>query len=158
MSAVDLLKTEVANRFPAARVAETDPSKRGQRLEIETRQDDVTSLATVLRLHNFFLEFGTAVDLLDGFQIVYQFNRYTEPARVVVKYPLPKDAQATSLAGVYPAAEWFEREIFDMFGLRFSGHPDMRHLIMPEGSTFYPLLKTPKPKDKPAKGAAKEDA
>jgi NADH:ubiquinone oxidoreductase subunit C len=101
------------------------------------------------------LEFGTAIDQVEGFQIVYQFNRYPELGRVVVKYPLAKNTEATSIAGVYPAANWFEREAFDMFGLRFAGHPDMRHLIMPEDSTFYPLLKTLK--EKPPKGAAKEE-
>jgi len=156
MSAVELIKTEVISRFPGAKVTELDYSKRGQHLEIEVQQADILRLAQVFRCHAFFLEFGTAVDLVESFQIVYQFGRYTESARVLVKYPLPKNTEATSIALVYPGADWHEREAFDMFGLRFSGHPDMRHLIMPEDSTHYPLLKTPKPKDKPAKGAAEE--
>lgn len=157
MGAIDLLKTELPTRFPQAKITELDYTKRGQHLEIEVRQDDILDLARVLRAHGFFLEFGTAVDLIESFQIVYQFNRLTEPARVVVKYPLPKGKEATSLALIFPAANWHEREAFDMFGLRFAGHPDMRHLLLPEDSTFYPLLKTPKPKEKPAKTGQKED-
>jgi NADH-quinone oxidoreductase subunit C len=156
MNAIQLIKTEIANRFPGAKVSDTDYSKRGQHLEVEIQQEDIVRLAQVLRAHSFFLEFGTALDLVENFQIVYQFGRYTELARVVVKYPLPKNTEATSIALVYPGADWFERETFDMFGLRFAGHPDMRHLIMPEDSTFYPLLKTPKPKEKPAKAAAED--
>jgi len=158
MGAIELIKSEVSSRFPSAKLLDTDYSKRGQHLEVEIQQGDIVRLAQILRAHSFFLEFGTAVDLLDNFQLVYQFGRYSELSRVVVKYPLPKNTEAPSIAAVYPAADWFEREMFDMFGLRFAGHPDMRHLIMPEDSTFYPLLKTPKPKEKPAKGAPKEEA
>ena len=157
MSAIEVLKGAIAERFPSAKLADLDYSKRGQHLEVEVRQADIVAVAELFRAHSFFLEFGTAVDLIESFQIVYQFNRYSELGRVLVKYPLAKNTVlATSIAGVYPAADWFEREVFDMFGLRFAGHPDMRHLIMPEDSTFYPLLKTPK--EKPAKGAAKEEA
>jgi NADH-quinone oxidoreductase subunit C len=156
MSAIEAIKTEIANRFPGAKVSDADYAKRGQHLEVEVEQEDILRLAQVFRSHAFFLEFGTAVDLVDNFQIVYQFGRYAERSRVVVKYPLPKNTEATSIALVYPGADWFEREVYDMFGVRFSGHPDMRHLIMPEDSTFYPLLKTPKPKEKPAKGIAED--
>ena len=152
MGAIDLLKTDISTKFPGAQVAEADYSKRGQHLEITAQQGDIIELARVLRSHSFFLEFGTAVDLIEKFQVVYQFGLHSELARVIVKYLLPKNTEAVSISAVYPAANWFERETFDMFGLRFSGHPDMRHLIMPEDSTVYPLLKEPKP----AKGAAKD--
>lgn len=53
--------------------------------------------------------------------------------------PLP--IEAPSLAGSYPAANWLEREVFDMFGLRFAGHPQLERLLLPEDADFHPLLK-----------------
>ncbi|MBK8482665.1 MAG: NADH-quinone oxidoreductase subunit C [Proteobacteria bacterium] len=53
--------------------------------------------------------------------------------------PLP--IEAPSLSATYPAANWLEREVFDMFGLRFAGHPQLKRLLLPEDADFHPLLK-----------------
>ena len=50
-------------------------------------------------------------------------------------------ATVPSIAGIWRSADWNERETFDMFGLRFQGHPDMRRILMPDDYTDYPLLK-----------------
>ncbi len=158
MGALEVLKTEISARFPAAKVAACDYSKRGQHIEVEIAGAEIISVAQLLLAHSCFLEFGTVVDLLDSFQVVYQFGRYSEVVRIVVKYSLPKGTEPASIALACPAADWFEREVFDMFGLKFAGHPDMRHLLMPEESTFYPLLKTAPAKEKSGKRQAKEGA
>ena len=46
-----------------------------------------------------------------------------------------------SVSAVTPAANWFEREIFDMFGLSFEGHPQLERILLPEDADFHPLLK-----------------
>lgn len=77
-------------------------------------------------------------------RLVYQFNRMDTPDRHAVFVDAPGEipgASAPSVASVYPAADWFEREIFDMYGVRFEGHPNLQRILLPEDADFHALLK-----------------
>lgn len=77
------------------------------------------------------------------FTMVYQLLSFDVPSRVRVKVGLRGDAPATrSITDIWPSADWYEREVFDMFGIRFEGHPNLRRIIMPHDWEGHPLRKS----------------
>jgi NADH-quinone oxidoreductase subunit C len=96
----------------------------------------------------------TAVDYLeypeatDRFHVIYLLLNMTTKERLIVKAPvnLPDPALA-SVVPLWKGADWMEREVYDMFGIDFTGHPDLRRILMPEEFTAFPLRK-----DYPCKG------
>ena len=85
----------------------------------------------------------TAVDLLsrqDRFQLVYLLYSMTQRAWLRIK--TRTDAEAPSLVESLPAITWYERELFDLFGIRFEGHPDLQRILLPDDWQGYPLRRT----------------
>ncbi len=70
--------------------------------------------------------------------ILYSFPRNE---RIRVKTLLKDGEAAPSVTGIWPTADWLEREVFDMFGIRFEGHPDLKRILLPDGWQGYPLRK-----------------
>ena len=86
----------------------------------------------------------TAVDWRDRaprFDVVYHFYSFSKNGRIRVKCGVAEGEDVPSIATVYLAANWSERETFDMFGIPFSGHPDLRRILTWEGFHGYPLRK-----------------
>ena len=76
------------------------------------------------------------------FDVVYHFYSSTHHHRLRVKVPLASaDLVVDSLTELWAAANWFEREVWDMFGIRFTGHPDLRRILMYESFQGHPLRK-----------------
>jgi NADH-quinone oxidoreductase subunit C len=87
----------------------------------------------------------TAIDRLPmepRFEIVYLVTNYTTPARVRLKVRIGAgDPVVPSATPVHPGANWLEREVFDMFGIRFDGHPELTRILMPDDWEGHPLRK-----------------
>ncbi len=93
----------------------------------------------------FFLEDISTLDAMEGFVIVYHLSAYEGPERVALYVILPhQDPQIPSISPLYRGALWHERETMDFFGIRFTGHPDPKPLLLPEDMTDHPLLKQEK--------------
>ncbi len=86
----------------------------------------------------------TAIDYPERperFDVVYHFLSMYQNHRIRVKLSVDEDAVVPSIHSLHPSANWFEREVFDMFGLLFSGHPDLRRLLTDYGFRGHPLRK-----------------
>nr|WP_314436269.1 NADH-quinone oxidoreductase subunit C [uncultured Brevundimonas sp.] len=80
-------------------------------------------------------------DREERFEVVYHLLSLTRNARVRVKVTTDEVQPVPTVIEVYPSANWFEREAFDMYGVLFSGHPDMRRLLTDYGFEGHPLRK-----------------
>jgi len=84
----------------------------------------------------------TGVDYKDRIEVVYHLFSYKHHHGCVLKVKLPRDNPVVStLETIWSAANWMEREIFDLLGVTFEGHSDMRRLLMPEDWPGHPLRK-----------------
>ena len=86
----------------------------------------------------------TAVDYPEReerFDVVYHFLSMYQNHRIRLKLALREEDSVPSITGVHPSANWFEREVFDMFGILFSGHPDLRRILTDYGFRGFPLRK-----------------
>jgi NADH-quinone oxidoreductase subunit C len=75
-------------------------------------------------------------------QIVYHLFSYGRKQQIVLKVDLPRDRpRVATVEGVWKVANWFEREVYDLFGVIFEQHSDLRRIMLPEDWTGYPLRK-----------------
>ncbi len=92
-----------------------------------------------------FLEDVTAVDrfpLEPRFELNYQLLSIEKALKLRVRVKLPGvDPVVATVVPVWPTANWLEREVFDLFGVRFQGHPDLRRILMPDDWEGHPLRK-----------------
>jgi len=88
------------------------------------------------------MNFMTAVDYMTELELVYNFSSIKNRHHLTLKTRINRDnPQIPAVCLVYPTAEWFEREVFDLFGVHFSGHPDLTRIMMPEDWPGHPLRK-----------------
>lgn len=75
------------------------------------------------------------------FDVVYHLLSLTKNRRVRIKVQTDEETAVPSITGVYPSADWYEREAFDMYGIFFDGHPDLRRILTDYGFHGHPLRK-----------------
>jgi NADH-quinone oxidoreductase subunit C len=74
------------------------------------------------------------------FELQYQLTSIPRRAKVRLRVHLPgADPVIDSVTSIWPGANWMEREVFDLFGIRFQGHPDLRRILLPDDWEGYPL-------------------
>lgn len=117
-------------------------------LSITIRPDHIVKVLTFLRdnvdCHFRQLVDITAVDYLERakrFEVVYHLLSLTQNQRIRVKLDVAEDEPVPSATGVFKAAGWYERETWDMFGIMFSDHSDLRRILTDYGFSGHPLRK-----------------
>jgi len=136
------LENDLAQRFPESLTPDTRKGYPGYIVKAEKLVD----FALVLRdeLGYDYLSSVTAVDYLaEGqMELVYHARKTTGGSPLVFRVQVPRDqAVVASLVPVYPGAEFQEREAYDLFGVHFEGHPDLRRILMWEGFNGHPMRK-----------------
>jgi NADH-quinone oxidoreductase subunit C len=82
------------------------------------------------------------IDQEPRFEVIYHLNSLTKLHRLRLKVQLPADEPSiATMTPIWKTANWLERETFDMFGIVFDGHPDLRRILMPEEFQWHPLRK-----------------
>ncbi|HEY4775354.1 MAG TPA: NADH-quinone oxidoreductase subunit C [Xanthobacteraceae bacterium] len=117
-------------------------------LTVTAHADEIVRVATFLR-DEPRCRFASIIDITavdwpareKRFDVVYHFLSPTQNMRVRVKIETDETTPVASIIEVFPGADWFEREAYDLYGVLFAGHPDMRRLLTDYGFEGHPLRK-----------------
>ncbi|MDF1767286.1 NADH-quinone oxidoreductase subunit C [Maricaulis sp.] len=117
-------------------------------LTVQIHRDRIEAVLTWLR-DDPACRFTTLIDICgvdypqraERFEVVYHLLSMHQNHRIRVKLSTDEEAPVPTVIPVYPVADWFEREAFDMYGIIFADHPDLRRLLTDYGFEGYPLRK-----------------
>ena len=119
-----------------------------EQIQISINPDELISILEFLK-DNDVCQFRQLTDIAgvdfperqNRFDIVYHFLSFKNNARIRVKIEIRENEAIQSITQIFPAANWFEREAFDMYGIQFTDHPDLRRILTDYGFEGYPLRK-----------------
>jgi NADH-quinone oxidoreductase subunit C len=136
----DQARAHIEQRFGAA------PGGEGPAIAMAVPLEQWLDLARFARegLGCHYFSFSTAVDGKEqGLEVVARVENLDAGFSLTMKTHLPAgETSCPSLVPVYRGADWMERECYDMFGIRFAGHPDLRRILLPQDWEGHPLLKS----------------
>lgn len=141
---VDQISSALNEKFPGA-VLEVSTFR--NQLSIRVKKDQIRDICAYMKGS---LGFNLCSDVCgadrfteeDRFEVIYNLFNLNTKARVRLKIWVDEsNLHVPSVVAVWPAADWYERETFDMYGIVFDGHPDLRRIYMPEDFEYYPLRK-----------------
>jgi NADH-quinone oxidoreductase subunit C len=120
---------------------------------IEVPRESLREIAKVLRDHPDLaldsLMCLSGLDWPEYYEVAIQLLSYTHRHRLTIKIRCPKeDAKIPTVSDIWPIAEWHEREAYDLVGIHFEGHPDLRRILCPEDWEGHPLRKDYVPQEK----------
>ena len=114
----------------------------GIALSVQLPEKKLREAAAVCEATGLYLESITGLDFLDTAELVYHLNCYEPKSRIALRVLCGHEQSVATLSDIFPSALWLEREVHDFFGIFFTGHPDLRPLLLPEDADYHPLQKT----------------
>ena len=122
--------------------AQQSEEQHGTVIDIRIDRGLLPDCARLLLEHEFYLNFLTPVHVSPVCEVLYRFGHFEAPCSIVLRVSAGEDGCVPSIAAVYQGADWHEREAHDFFGITFTGHPNLKPLILTrDESNFKPLLK-----------------
>ena len=112
--------------------------------ELLTKPEDLYEVCESLKKkdHYDYLQFLTCVDWSDELQLQYYLYSYSHKGTVILKTGIERlGGKIKSVSSIWKTADWHEREAYDLFGVIFDGHPELRRIFLEDDFAGYPLLK-----------------
>lgn len=135
---------DAASPGAPARSQIVDAKVKGYHLDVSVEPGQLVSAAVILDDQGFAIDTVTGVDWMaaNQMEVVYDFFHPAAGLHVVLRTRVPRNApEVPTLSQVFPGANWHERETHEFFGIRFTGHPNLTPLLLPEDATYHPLRK-----------------
>jgi NADH-quinone oxidoreductase subunit C len=148
--------TEAPTSSPLAALAERASNALGDKvletklafgeLTLTVQREAIVDVVTFLHDHEAFISISDVCgadypEREERFEVVYHLLSPRQNVRVRLKLTTDADKPVPSITGIFPGADWFERETYDLFGVLFTGHPDLRRILTDYGFDGYPLRK-----------------
>jgi NADH-quinone oxidoreductase subunit C len=145
---IKLAINEIKSRFPDSYVK--DEEFRGD-VSIVVKKDEILDVLKLLKENREFL-YDYLVDVtcidymklkeIERFAVVYNLYSHKDNSRLRIKALVPEnDTTISSVCSLWKGANWLEREVYDMFGITFTGHPDLKRILTPDDFKGHPLRK-----------------
>ena len=121
---------------------------RHNQIYLETDKDDLIDVILFLKTNND-TKFRQLIDITvtdypeknQRFELIYLFLSHEFNQRLILKYTIAENEIIPSITSIFPGANWMEREVFDMYGVTFKDHPDLRRILTDYGFKGHPLRK-----------------
>ena len=129
---------------PPPTVQVVDPKAKGYHLDVTVVPEQVVAAAQIADRFGFGMDMVSGVDWMTAGQmeVVYDYFHPASVIHLVVRTRIPRDMpELPTIEGIFPGANWHERETHEMFGIKFLGHPNLTPLLLPEDADFHPLRK-----------------
>ncbi|MEO9969289.1 MAG: NADH-quinone oxidoreductase subunit C [Hyphomonadaceae bacterium] len=145
ISALEALAETLSGRLPRAIKSHAISH---DELTLVIERDHVEPVVRLLR-DDSICRFETLIDICgvdypersERFEVVYHFLSMQLNQRIRIKLSTDEETPVASIVDIHPSANWYEREAFDMYGIQFSGHPDLRRILTDYGFEGFPLRK-----------------
>ncbi|HPN99025.1 MAG TPA: NADH-quinone oxidoreductase subunit C, partial [Syntrophorhabdaceae bacterium] len=133
---------DIKNSIKGIEINEVSYAERGYHLAVEATKGNLLNIIGLLDKKRFYIADMCCVDYVEYLEIVYLFNNHSSLCRIKVSLKVdPERPVAPTISHIYTMAHWYEREIYEFFGVYFEGHDKLIYLFLHDGIDFYPLRK-----------------